>query len=145
VRVEDVGVLRAEELSGAPPDGEELTARQAHGGVEAPNLAPHVRRFERGAVDVLRLRAAAHAQDAPRRRAVRDADAPPQLLAPAVLPATAHASSPNLSSIKRHTASTARSSSVPSAVTFNSVPRAAASISTLRIDLASADAPPSAR
>src|SRR2546423_6796199 len=143
VRVEDVRVLFAERARGALLQGEKLSAREAHRGAVATHLALDLPGVERDAVDAV-ARAAVDAQHAPRRHAVRDGDAAPALLT--LLPLHAHSpASPNPLEINWHRASSASRSSAPSAVIINSVPREAASISTLRIDLASADALRSAR
>src|SRR5947209_17664922 len=113
--------------------------------MKARDFALDVLLFERRAIDVLRL-AAVQAQHAPKRQPFRDGHAAPETLCPYALRSSAQTrSSPNLHSNNSHTAAIAASSSLPSTVNSNSVPRAAASSNTLKIDFASAVALPSVR
>src|SRR5438270_9222646 len=113
--------------------------------MEARDFSLDVQLFERRAIDVLRL-AAVQAQHAPKRQPFRDGHAAPEALCSYVLRSSAQTrSSPNLHSNNSHTAAIAASSSLPSTVNSNSVPRAAASSNTLKIDFASAVALPSVR
>src|ERR1041385_2579526 len=124
-------------------EGLELPARQTHRRAVASDFALDLAVFELDAVDAL-ARARVDSQHAACGQPVRDGHAAPTPLV--LLPLPAHSSpSPNPPLIRRHSASSASRSSSPSAMMNSSVPREAASISTLRIDLASAEELRSAR
>src|SRR5436305_7769477 len=104
--------------------------------MEAFDLALNIFLVERRAIDGLR-RAAPQAEHAPNRQAFRHSQAAPEALRSLIFCAPAQScSSPNLLSNNAQTAVNAAASSAPSTVNSNSVPRAAASSNTLKIDFA---------
>src|SRR5205085_7065672 len=144
VRVEDVGVLCAQLFFGSRLDCEQLHSGKPHGCAKPSHLTLYILLIKACAIDL--TRAVEDAQHAPYDNAFGDTSpAPSCLLSFDSSTPCQRSHSPKPSANRPHTALMASLSSTPSAVASSSVPREAASISTLKIDFASADAVPSVR